>query len=596
MLTTGCAVAGPPAVERSATGRSWRWRACDEALALQISQHHGLPDLVGRVLAARGVTPDEVPAFLAPRVGARLPDPSSLLDLDLAADRLAGAVRAGEPVGLIGDYDVDGATSVALLARQLRALGAGVEIEIPDRLRDGYGPNPGAFDRLLERGCRLVLTLDAGTTAFEALAHARSRGQEVVVVDHHVAEARLPDALAVVNPNRLDQPPGAGDLAAVGVTFLLAVGLNRRLRETGWFATRPEPDLRTWLDLVALGTVCDLVPLAGLNRAFVAQGLKVAARGTNPGLAALTRIAGLEGPPSADRFGFWLGPRINAGGRIGPSTLGAELLLSDDLDRVQVIARELERLNSERRRLERLALEAAETAVAPALAADLPVLVVAGAGWSPGVVGLIAARLVERHHRPALAIGLAEGVGKGSGRSVPGFDLGGAVIAARQAGLLLQGGGHPMAAGLTIAAEAVPAFEAFLRDRMAALGPGWRAAARVLELDGAARIAGLDCAKARALAQLAPFGRGHPEPRFVLTDALVGNLREVGEGHLDCRLGEASGGGWLRAIAFRAKGRPLGNALEAAAGGSLRLAGRIKLDSWQGQERVTFHIDDAALG
>lgn len=593
---TAAALATPaPLDELSVTGRRWRWRTCDEAEALAISQRHGLPDLVGRVLAARGVAAAEVPSFLEPRVKAWLPDPSRLLDLDRAAERLADAVMDGEPVGLIGDYDVDGATSVALMARYLRAVGIEAAIEIPDRLADGYGPNAGAFDRLAARGCRLVLTLDSGTTAFEPLGHAARQGQEVVVVDHHAAEASLPSAFAVINPNRRDQAAGSGDLAAVGVTFLLVVGLNRRLRERGAFKSQPEPDLRQWLDLVALGTVCDVVPLAGLNRAFVAQGLKVASRLANPGLRALAKVAGgSNGPFSADRFGFWIGPRINACGRIGQSALGAELLSSDEDEVVEQIAARLEHLNSERRRLERRAVDEAERAVQPALDADLPVLVVAGPDWSPGVVGLAAARLVERHHRPAVVIGLKDGIGKGSGRSVAGFDLGEAVIAARQAGLLIHGGGHPMAAGLTIEAGSIPTFERFICERTEGLGLAWQALARELDIDGATRINGLDLAKAKALARLAPYGRGHPEPRFVLSHAAIGQLREVGDGHLDCRLGEPSGGGWLRAIAFRAAGRPLGQALTAARGGDLRLAGRIKLDTWQGNERVTFHIDDAA--
>ncbi len=460
----------PLAIGLSVSGRRWRWRDHDAALALAISQRIDLPEVLGRVLAGRGLAPEAVPAFIEPRLRECLPDPSHLLDLDRAVERLADAVGGGEPIGLLGDYDVDGATSVALLARYLRAVDGLVAIDVPDRLREGYGPNPLALGRLAEQGCRLVVTLDSGTTAFDALAVAAERGQEVIVVDHHVAELQLPPALAVVNPNRRDQASPVGELAAVGVTFLLVVALNRALRARGHFARRPEPDLRRWLDLVALGTVCDVVPLTGLNRALVAQGLKVAARRDNPGLAALAAAARLNGAPSAEHFGFVLGPRINAGGRTGRSDLGAQLLLSDLPEEVAEIAERLERLNEQRRAVERQVLAAAERQLAPALAAGAPLLVAAGEGWSPGVVGLAAARLVERHHRPAVVIGLADGCGKGSGRSVAGFDLGGAVIAARQAGLLLEGGGHPMAAGLSVRADRLDARRR-LPDRAARARP-----------------------------------------------------------------------------------------------------------------------------
>jgi len=580
-------------VERSIGGRRWRPRAVDEAQALAIAQRLEVPEIVARVLAGRGLTPETAPAFLEPRIGGVLPDPSHLLDLDVAVERLADAVAAGERIGLLGDYDVDGATSVALLARYLQSAGAAVAIDIPDRLAEGYGPNPAAIERLAASGCRLIVTLDAGTTAFAALAFAAERGLEVIVVDHHVAEPELPPALAVVNPNRCDQTSPAGDLAAVGVTFLLTVGLNRRLRERGWFARRDEPDLRRWLDLVALGTLCDVVPLAGLNRAFVAQGLKVAARGLNPGLAALAGAARLEGPPRADHLGFWLGPRINAGGRVGRSDLGAALLTSDAADEVAAIALDLERLNTARQAEERRVLAAAEAAVAPALGRGEPLLLAAGEGWSPGVVGLVASRLVERHHRPALVVGLDGETGKGSGRSIPGFDLGAAVIAARRAGLLLEGGGHPMAAGLTVARERLDAFAAFMTERLVRTLGATPPAAADLSLDGALRVGALAPALAGRLARLAPFGRGNPEPRFLVPEARVWQARRVGEVHVACRLADPAGAR-VSAIAFRAADRPLGAALLAAAGAPLHLAGRLRLEHWQGRPRVSFQIEDAA--
>ena len=462
------------------------------------------------MLAGRGVALDGVPAFIAPRLRDVLPDPSHLLDLDLAAERLADAVQAEERVGLLGDYDVDGATSVALLARYLAAVGAPTAIDIPDRLREGYGPNAQALERLAAKGCRLVVTLDAGTTAFEPLARAAAQGQQIIVIDHHVAEAELPQALGVINPNRRDQTSAVGELAAVGVTFLVVVALNRTLRARGHFAGRPEPDLRRWLDLVALGTICDVVPLVGLNRALVAQGLKVAARGGNPGLAALARAARMTWPPSAENCAFALGPRLNAGGRTGCSHLAAELLTSDVADTVTEIALRLERLNEERRQLERQLVAAAEAQVAPALERGAPLLFAIGEGWSPGVLGLVAARLTERYHRPSVAIGMADGVGKGSARSVAGFDLGGAVIAARQAGLLVQGGGHPMAAGLTVEAAKLEALEAFLAERVAGVPGLGRPAPPDLALDGALQIAGLSFELAERLARIAPVRARQP--------------------------------------------------------------------------------------
>jgi single-stranded-DNA-specific exonuclease len=582
-----------PAVERSISGRCWRWREHDAALALAICQRIDLPEVVGRILAGRGVAAERVPAFMAPRLRDALPDPSHLHDLDRAVERLADAVQAGEPIGLLGDYDVDGATSLALLARYLRAVEGLARIDVPDRLAEGYGPNPKALERLAAQGCRLIVTLDTGTTAFAALELAAGRGQEVIVVDHHAAEEHLPPALAVINPNRRDQVSAVGELAAVGVTFLLVVALNRRLRARGHFARRAEPDLRRWLDLVALGTVCDVVPLCGLNRALVCQGLKVAAGRGNPGLAALAAAAGLKELPCAEQFGFVLGPRINAGGRTGCSGLAADLLLADAPDAIAGIVARMEHLNQERQATQRRVLAAAERQLGPALAAGRALLVVAGEDWSPGVVGLVASRLVERHHRPAVVIGLKGEVGKGSGRSIAGFDLGAAVIAARQAGLLLEGGGHPMAAGLTVRADRLDALADFLSARLAqACGPGLPPPPD-LALDGALQVTALSTGLAERLGALAPYGRGNPEPRFMLPEARSFQVRRIGDGHLDCWLQDAAGGR-VRAVAFRAAEDPLGAALLAGGGAPLHLAGTLKLDRWQGAPRVSFRIEDAA--
>lgn len=579
-------------IERSILGRAWRLRPCDEAQALAISQRHGLPELVGRVLAGRGVGPGEAEAFLNPRLRDWLPDPSHLLDLDRAVARLADAVVAGERVGIVGDYDVDGATATALVARYLRELGAEPAFEIPDRLREGYGPNARVLAALAAAGCRLVLTLDTGTTAFEPLAQAGAQGLEVIVVDHHAAEERLPPALAVVNPNRVDQVSPLKHLAAVGVAFVVLVALARELRGRGFFASRPEPALLGRLDLVALGTVCDVVPLTGLNRAFVHQGLKIARGGGLPGLVALARAAGLAAVTDARHLGYVLGPRINAGGRIGRSDLGARLLTSEAEAEALALAQELHALNAERQAAERALVDAASRAVEPQLAAGLPVLLAAGAGWNPGIVGIVASRLVERHHRPVVVAGVAEGLAKGSARSVRGFDLGAAVIAARRAGLLLQGGGHGMAAGMTLAEEGLEAFHRFLLDRFAAEAGDGVPGPEPLELDGALTVAAARPDLAAQVELIGPYGAGNAEPRFCLQDARVVQARLVGEAHVSCVLAGAAGGR-VKGIAFRAAGTPLGQAL-LAGGPPLRVAGRVKRESWQGQEQACFEIEDAA--
>ncbi len=581
-------------VPESFSGRVWQLRPVDHGAALSLSQRLDLPEIIGRILLGRGFDLEEAPSFLEPKLRDFLPDPAHLLGMEDAVKRLAEALEDGEPIGILADYDVDGATSCALLTRHLRALGATVAIDIPDRLDEGYGPNPKAFARLEQQGCQLVMVLDSGTTAFEALSAAGACGHEVIVVDHHVAEERLPPAVALINPNRVDQESPLGDLAAVGVTFMLCVALNRALRQRGRLKAGAEPDLRQWLDLVALGTVCDLVPLKGINRALVAQGLKIAARSSNPGMAALVEVAKIGVVSEASHFGFALGPRINAGGRTGQSHLGANLLTSDDPAEVSTIAAQLDALNQERRRIERKVLDEALRQVEPAIADGKPVLVVAAKGWSPGVVGVVASRLVERYHRPAVVIGLDdEGIGKGSGRSIKGFDLGAAVIAARHEGILEKGGGHPMAAGLSIAEDKVAAFSDFLEARMLATwGPGVPLPP-VLQLDAELQPSSLTLDLGVALERLAPFGRSNPEPRLWLPSAVLHQARRIGENHLDCRIGDQHGAS-VRGVAFRIADQPLGQALLNTNGKPVHLAGRIKIDSWQGKQRVGFQIEDAA--
>lgn len=585
-------------VTRSLTGRRWEARAVDERLALALAQGRGLPDVLGRALAARGVTPETVDNFLSPTLRTLLPDPSHLKDMDTAAARLAQAITQGERVAVFGDYDVDGATSSALLLRFFRAAGAALTLYIPDRIREGYGPNAAALGHLFESGIRLVVTVDCGITAFTALDAAAACGLEVIVIDHHAAEPRLPPAVAVVNPNRIDETTPHRTLAAVGVTFLTVVAVNRRLRAAGWYTpTRPEPNLMDWLDLVALGTVCDVVPLVGLNRALVAQGLKVMARRGNPGLTALAESAAMKEKPEAYHAGFILGPRVNAGGRVGGSDLGARLLSTDDPLEATALARRLEAHNAERKEVEAAVLEAAIAT----LEADPPPptapLFVVGEGWHPGVVGIVASRLKDRYHRPACVVALEHGIGKASGRSVRGIDLGAAVIAARQAGLLLAGGGHHMAAGFTVAEEAIPALQAFLAAHIAdqaAASDGAVLRTPALTFDGALSVGAATPALVSQVLQLAPFGTANSEPRFALADARVARADIVGQGHIRCFLNGADGAR-LKAIAFRALETDLGRMLLEGRGVPLHLGGHLRLDHWNGQTAVQLVIEDAAV-
>ena len=577
-------------VARSLGGRAWRERPGDAGAAAAIAQREGLPDIAARVLANRGVTPEAAGAFLRPQLRTSLPDPSCLRDMDVAAERLADAAEAGETVAVFADYDVDGATSAALLARFLRATGGAATIHVPDRLTEGYGPNEAAFDRFAGSGHRLVLTVDCGTTAFAPLAHAARIGLECVVLDHHLPEARLPEALAIVNPNRTDETGALGGLAAVGVVFLLVVAANRALRRRGHYRSRPEPDLREWLDLVALGTVADVMELTGLNRTFVSRGLEVLARRGNPGLAALLSAAGVERQPGAYHLGFVLGPRINAGGRIGEAGLGARLLASDDAEEARRIAAVLERLNRERREIEADVLAAA-LAMAPEESA--PFVLAIGEGWHPGVVGIVASRLVERYHRPAL-VGAREGDRvRGSARSVPGAPIGPAVLAARDAGLLEAGGGHDMAAGFTLDVGELAAFEAFLTERLAPLVPAG-GHSPPLDIDAGLSIAGASGRLLEHLEAVAPFGRGNPEPVFALPGVRVRHARIVGKGHVRADLAD-TGDGRLAAIAFRSAETPLGRALLETSGCALHVAGTLRADDWRGNGAVQFVVSDAAL-
>lgn len=581
-------------VERSMTARRWTLRGGSgvevDRLALAIAQRFGVPEIVGRVMAQRGIDLDAVERFLEPTLRTELPDPSRFRDMDAAAERLAEAVVSGQTIGLFADYDVDGATSAASMARYFRAVGAPVVMHIPDRLDEGYGPNLPALQGLVAQGAGVVVCLDCGILAIETLGQARAAGIDVIVVDHHIAEPELPAAVAVVNPNRLDEEPGFGHLAACGVTFVTLVAVNRALRAKGWFAGKAEPDLRAILDLTALGTVCDVVPLTGLNRAFIAQGLKVMAARSTPGLAALADVAGLDRKPDPYHLGFVLGPRINAGGRVGKADLGARLLSTDDPAEARHIAGELDRYNDERRAIE---AEVLDSAIFQAEAAgDAPVLVVSGQGWHPGVVGIVASRLKDRFHRPACVIGVDAGIGKGSGRSVPGVDLGAAVIAAHQAGVLEKGGGHAMAAGFTVAEDRIDAFRAFLGERVAGALAGVPLVAE-LSVDGALAPRGATADLVRSVSWVGPFGTGNSEPRFVLSGAKVVSSGVVGENHVRCTLAGGDGGR-VNAIAFRAMAGYLGPGLLQAGQLPIHVAGHLRLDDFRGGDNVQLVIDDAA--
>ena len=580
-------------VERSLLGKRWRARLADSTAGLTLAQAIEVPELVGRVLLARGIAAEEAPDYLDPTLRRLLPDPLHLRDMETAIARLARALNAGEKIAIFGDYDVDGATSAALLSRFLEAVAGPPTIYIPDRLREGYGPNGTAMRALAAQGVRVVVTVDCGISAFDALADAADAGLDVIVVDHHVAEARLPQAYAVIDPNRLDDESSHGQLAAVGVAFLLVVGLNRHLREAGWYRDRAEPDLLQWLDLVALGTVCDVVPLTGVNRAFVRQGLTVMRQRRNAGLRALGDVAGLEEPPGVYHLGFILGPRVNAGGRVGEASLGARLLTTEKDDTAREIARHLDALNRERQQIEQAVLEEAIEQVESAGTGErssAPLVLAHDERWHAGVIGIVASRLKERYNRPAIVVAWEDGIGKASCRSVPGVDIGAAITAARQADLLVNGGGHPMAAGFTVEQAKLEALDDFLRTRLADAAND-AALAPSLGLDGALGVEGATADLLEMLEAAGPYGAGNPEPRFAIAGAQILRADIVGRGHVRCQLAGRTGKR-LKGIAFRAADNALGNALLAGAAQPLHLAGRLRLDRRRGTRAVELHIDD----
>jgi single-stranded-DNA-specific exonuclease len=585
-------------VRQSVCGRAWRDRLDERgaARALAITQRHGVSELLARVLAGRDVEADGVAEFLDPTVRRLMPDPEVLTDMAKAAARIADAVERREAIAIFGDYDVDGATSAAVLATFLRHGGIEPLIHIPDRLFEGYGPNTEAVRALAGKGARLLVTVDCGTTSIAPLAEAKKLGLDVVTIDHHQTDEALPPVDALVNPNRQDDLSGLNHLAAVGLVFMTVVAVNRELRKRGfWHVLRPEPDLLDLLDLVALGTVADVVPLKGLNRAFVSKGLLAMRRREHVGLTALMDAARLTGPPECWHLGFLLGPRINAGGRIGRADLGARLLLEADATQAAAMAAELDRLNRERQVIEQQTLAEAEAEALAALGIEEKgaVVVAAGHGWHPGVVGLVAARLKERFARPAFAIALEPGgIGTGSGRSITGVDLGAAVRHAVANGLLVKGGGHAMAAGVTINPDRLGAFRAYLEESLHDAVEKARQEDSLL-IDGAVSATGATVAMLNDIARAGPFGAGHAEPVFALPAHTVAYVEEVGQAHVRARL-RAGDGTMLNAIAFRAAGKPLGNALIASRGRNVHTAGTLSIDRWDGQERVQLRVMDIA--
>lgn len=579
-------------ISKSLSGKSWHWRGGNMDIGGDIgSLDNGI---VTQLLLSRGVAQDDLERHRSPTLRAFLPDPSIFRDMDSAAERIAQAVLSGETITIYGDYDVDGATSAALLVRLLRALGITARYYIPDRLLEGYGPSGAALVELAKQGSSLIVTVDCGAMAFEALEMARDAGVDVIVVDHHKCAHELPHAAALVNPNRLDEAPEAaahGHLAAVGVAFLLAIALTRTLRKRGYFSTRDEPDLMALLDLVALGTVADVAALHGLNRAFVAQGLKIMARRENIGMAALIDASRLKRAPICSDLGFALGPRINAGGRVGESTLGVRLLTTEDPEEARSIAAQLSLLNEERRAIEASVQEAAEQQLAAQH--NRSVIVLSGEGWHPGVIGIVAGRIKEKSGKPSIIIARDGEQGKGSGRSIAGVDLGAAIIAAREEGLLIAGGGHAMAAGLTVACSTIDRFSEWLDERLGN-AVAKAASGQSLKLDLAVAVRGLNPDLVERLEEAGPYGVGWPGPKIAVGPCHLIKADIVGTDHLRLIVGGPDGGSF-KAIAFRSAETEMGQALlHGAKGRRVWLAGRAKIDDWGARPAAELHLEDAA--
>lgn len=572
----------------SFSGKNWQLRLCDERMALALSQRNDLSLIVGQILANREVNLDTIPSFLEPTLKNLMPDPSHLKDLDKAVDRVITALKSNEKMAIFGDYDVDGGTSCALFRRYFGILGSNIRIYIPDRIEEGYGPNIEAMEILKQEGHGLIFMVDCGTTAFEPLQYAKSIGLDVIVIDHHIAHPALPDAFAIINPNRLDQESPLKHLCAAGLSFMFLVAMQRKLREQKWFEGKVEPDLMHLLDLVALATVCDVMPLTGLNRAFVTQGLKIAQWRQNIGLTALADVAGLKEVPTAYHLGFMIGPRVNAGGRVGEANLGAKLLSTLDEVEARTLAQRLDHLNRERQQIELKVLEEAIDIIEKSNLHTKPLVVVKGDGWHPGVIGIVASRIKERYSKPACVVSFIDEVGKGSGRSVKGVDLGTAMHAANHRGLLLHGGGHAMAAGFTVTRALYDEFYEFLLER---LGDEMKDKLPLLELDAAITLKGITIDFLQNLKSLEPFGMGNPTPTFMLQNVRVVYSELFGNDHVRCIL-LSEDGVRQKAVAFRVAQRALGQALLNAKNKVYHIAGTLHLDTWGGRNEPVVYIED----
>ena len=574
--------------EPSCTGQVWSRRPFDERLSLAISQSYDLPDRLASIIAGKGMSLDDVGDYLNPTLKSLLPDPQHLIDIDKAVARVITAIKNQQNITIFGDYDVDGATSSALLRRYFADIGHQVALYIPDRIDEGYGPNANAMRTLRGRKTDLVIMVDCGTTAFDSLDTASEVGLDVIILDHHTAQPKLPKAVAVVNPNRLDQTSPLGSLCAAGVSFIFLVELQRQLRQQGFFENKAQPDLRRYLDLVALGTVCDVMPLKGLNRAFVAQGLKIMHMRQNVGIAALADVAGVEERPTAYHLGFMIGPRVNAGGRVGQADIGSRLLSTEDSSEAQTLAQQLNAFNQERQLIETQVLQESIEQVETLGLDKKPLIMVKGNDWHPGVIGIVAGRLKEKYKRPACVVSMTGGVGKGSGRSVPGVIMGAAMHAALQAELLINGGGHAMAAGFTVSPEKYDDFYEFLLDRLA---PELAEYTPTYKLDSTISLGGVTINLLEKLQLLEPFGQGNASPRFMISPVRIGRVMPVGKDHLRVPL-QSEDGSKLDAICFRCVNTELGDSLMAQQGKSVSVAGSLKLDTWGGRRKASFILDD----
>ncbi len=578
----------------SVTGRLWQWRNQNYGQGVALAQKLDLPEIVGRILSSRVADVANARIFLEPTLK-DLPDPLTLKDVDKATDRLVAAITNNEQIFIFGDYDVDGSCGSALLMRYFQMVGLTPMLYIPDRLSEGYGPNPTAMEKISEQGGKIVVTVDTGSLAFAAFERAAELGLDVIITDHHQTQSNFPPCVALINPNRMDEVTELTNLAGAGVAFMLLMAVNRALREKGYFADKQEPDLRQLLDLVAIASVCDMVPLTGINRILVDRGLKVMAQRRNLGLTALGDVAGLDTRPGTYHAGFLIGPRINAGGRISSCDLGARLLLTNDPDEARVLAAQLHGLNEERKEIEAQVLAQAMDKAEQQFKADTAALVIAGDGWHPGVIGIVASRIKEVFHRPVFVVAFDDdGIGKGSGRSVTGVDLGRAVLAAKD--ILVSGGGHKMAAGITVTKQNFADFCKRLEDDIhrQADKSDTDVFTPYLRVDGSIAPKGATLEMLDNIEKLEPYGSGNPEPRFVLSGVRADGVRIVGENHVKCRLTDGTSS--IDAIAFRAMATPLGPWLMNSKGRSISFCGKLRRNSWQGRETTQLQIDDGFDG